>query len=374
IRTSDSSLVNLRASAILALGLFAERQDEIVAFLYKQLADSGMDRSTCAQIPIALSRLGKAAQPTLPKLLALLRARRTDIRLQESCVIALGRLTEPADAAVLEALYETIQYGKNPQARHFAFEALARIGARAARDPRAYDAELKQMLRFLRQELNRPKIRPHSPWASLALAELGREYPETSGDRVESTLEIIERFERSDNPSYKSAYAISLGLLEARNAGDILYQELLDTPNPNLRGYLAVALGMLRHTEALPILRQMVLDSRDPRAQLQCATALGLMEDTEALPLLLDALRQARTLGVISSLARAIGKLGDRSAIPTLKGMIEDESLNGLSRAYCCVALGLISQKTGSSWTARITDGVNYRTALPFLYEIMDMP
>jgi len=373
IRASDTTLVNLRASAILALGLYAERQDEIVSFLFEQLANAGMEREARAQIPIALSRLGKAAEPAIPELLTLLRARKADVLLQESCVIALGRLAEPANAPVLEALYETIQYGRDSQARHFAFDALARIGARAARDIRAHDAVLKQMLRFLRQELERPKHRPHSPWASLALAKIGREYPETSGARVDLTLEIIRTFEDSDNPSYKAAYAVSLGLLNARSAGSLLFQELLDTPDPNLRGYLAVALGMIRYTEALPTLRQMVLDSRAPRAQLQGLTALGLMGDAETLPLLLDGLRQAKTRDVISSLAKAIGKIGDKNAIPTLKGMIEDESLPGLSRAYCCAALGLISEKTGSSWTTRITDGVNYRTALPFLYELMDM-
>ena len=374
IRTSDSTERDLCGTAVIALGLFAERQPEIASFLAGQLGNSKMHRTARALIPITLGRLGQAAMPAMPELLRLLRNRRSDIHLQESCVIALGRLAQPDDHDVLDALYETIQYGINPQARHFAFEALARIGARAAEDPARHQEVLAKLLRFLRTELERPKKMPHSPWAGLALAQIGKELKETSRDRVDLTMAIIEAFERAGNPSYQAAHAISLGLLNAHSAGQLLYQELLNRPDPNLKAQLAVSLGMMRYTDALDTIRQLVIDPRDPGARLQYATALGLMGDAEVLPLLLAELRQAKTLGALSATAKVIGILGDKAAIPTLKEMIEDDSSSGLARGFACSALGRIAEKSESSWKTRISEGGNYRIVLPSLIEILDTP
>ena len=188
------------------------------------------------------------------------------------------------------------------------------------------------------------------------------------------TMAIIEAFERAGNPSYQAAHAISLGLLNAHSAGQLLYQELLNRPDPNLKAQLAVSLGMMRYTDALDTIRQLVIDPRDPGARLQYATALGLMGDAEVLPLLLAELRQAKTLGALSATAKVIGILGDKAAIPTLKEMIEDDSSSGLARGFACSALGRIAEKSESSWKTRISEGGNYRIVLPSLIEILDTP
>ena len=365
--------IDLRSAAILSLGLFDEGREEIVQFLVGLMKDTKMDRTTRAQIPVTLARLGEVAQPALPELLKEARAKKTDIRMQESCIIALGQLGRPEDDTVLEALYGLVEEGSNPQARHFALISLAQIGGQAAKDRDANGALLSKMNKFLLKELTKPKKKTHSPWAAISLALLGREYPDTAADRVTLTTKIMEEFDSSNNPSHKAGMAIALGLLNATSAAPSIYKELLDTHDSNLKGYLAVSLGMMRFTDALDTLRRLVLENKDPKMRLQVATSLGLMGDVEAVPLLLTALKEARTLGVISSMAKALGLIGDKNALPDLYALAQDSAAPGLARAFSCVAIGLIGEKTDLPWNCPLSEHTNYRTVVPALYEVLDI-
>ena len=373
ITSEKNSEIDLRSSAILALGLFKEGREEIVQFLVGQLKDKSMDRTTRAQIPISLGRLGEVAEPALPELLKEARGKKTDIRMQESCIIALGQLSKPEDKEVIDALYEIIEEGKQPQGRHFSFIALSQIGGLAAKDPETHAALLAKLNKFLLTELTKPKKKTHSPWAAMALALLGREYADTAEDRLTMINKIQEGFDSSNNPSYKAGMAVALGLLNATSSGKSIYDALLDTHDSNLRGYLAVSLGMMRHTDALETLRRLVLENKDPKMRLQVATALGLMGDVDAVPLLVDALKSAKTLGVISSMAKALGLIGDKNALPGLYELATDSKAPGLARAFSCVAIGLIGEKTDLPWNTPLSEHTNYRTVVPSLYEILDI-
>ncbi len=370
---NNNSEIDLRACAILALGLFQEGKDDIVQYLVGLLKDRDMDHTTRAQIPIALGRLGEPAALAVPQLLKEVKSKTTDIRVQESCVIALGLLGNPEDREILKALYDLIEEGRNEQARHFAFIALAQIGGRAAEDPDAHQELLDQLNRFLMQELASPKIQTHKPWAALALALLGRGYSETSHARAQIAAKVLEAFEASNNAHHQSAFAISLGLLNATSRGEAIYQRLLDTNDTSLKGYLAVSLGMMRYTRSLETLRNLVLDNRDEKMRLQVATALGLMADVEAVGLLIDGLRTAKALAVVSSMAKALGLIGDKNAIASLEEIIGDKKATGCARGFACVAVGLIGEKSDLPWNEPLSANANYRTVLPSLYEIFDI-
>ncbi|MBI4879288.1 MAG: HEAT repeat domain-containing protein [Planctomycetes bacterium] len=373
IDKNDNNEIDLRSSAILSLGLFQEGKEEIVQYLVGLLKDKGMDRTTRAQIPITLGRLGEPAAVALTQLRNEVRAKTTDIRMQESCVIALGQLAKPEDMEVLDTLFGMIEESENEQARHFAFIALSQIGGRAAKDPDAHAELLDKLNRFLMKELTSPKVKTHQPWASLALALLGREYSETSQNRAQVTSKILEAFEASNNPQYKSSFAISLGLLNATASGETIYKELLYTNEADLKGYLAVSLGMMRYTQSLETLRNLVLDNKDEKMRLQMATALGLMADVEAVGTLVEGLEGADVLGVISSMAKALGLIGDKTAIASLERLIKDGKAPGLARAFACVAVGLIGEKTELPWNEPLSSNANYRTVVPSLYEILDI-
>ncbi len=373
IDKNENAEVDLRSSAILSLGLFKEGKEEIVQYLVGLLKDKDMDRTTRAQIPVTLGRLGEPAAVALPQLLKEVKGKTTDIRMQESCVIALGQLAKPEDMEVLDTLYGLIEDSQNEQARHFAFIALSQIGGRAAGAPDAHQELLDKLNRFLMKELASPKIKTHQPWASLALALLGREYSDTSQNRAQVTSKILEAFEASNMPQYKSAFAISLGLLNATAAGEVIYKQLLDTNDTNLKGYLAVSLGMMRYSQSVETLRNLVLDNRDEKMRLQMATALGLMADIEAVGTLVDGLKGATVLGVISSMAKALGLIGDKTAIASLEGLIKDGKAPGLARGFACVAIGLIGEKSELPWNEPLSAHANYRTVVPSLYEILDI-
>lgn len=374
IKKEKDSEIDLKGSAILALGLFKEGRQDIVKELSELLKNDTLDRNVRAQIPIALGRLESDAIPTVPALRELILAKKTDNLLVQSCVIALGQLAAPEDKEVQKVLFDQIKDGSDEQSRHFSFIALAQIGDRAIKQSlEGNDEMLKGLNKFLLKEVTDPDTKTHQPWAGIALGLLGRAYPDSAEQRSLITSKVLDQFEKSSNPSYKSAFAISLGLLKANVAAETIFKEMSKTNDRNLKGYLAVSLGMMRHREAIETLRGLVLDDADDKMRLQVATSLGLMGDSGAVATLLDSLKKASTLNVTSSLARALGLIGDRQAVQPLVSLVNDAKSPGLARAFGCVALGLLAEKTALYWNTPLSVNSNYRTVIPAQYEILDI-
>lgn len=371
ITKNSNTEKDIRAMSVLALGMFKEGKEDIIPFLTELLKDEKMDENIAGQIPIALSRLG--ADSAIPMLQKLADGRKTLERVEESTVIALGLLTPASNKEVVSLLRDKIKDSERPQVRHFAIIALAEIAARATAGPDDNSEVISGITKFLLSEMTDAKKKPHEPWAGLGLALIGSKLEAGSRQWGDIAQKIQEKFEKEPNPSFKSAYAIGLGILNATVAGDIIQKEMLDSHEFNLQGYCAVALGMLRHADAKESLRKLVLDDKDPKLRLQIATALGLMGDIEASGLLLTALGKASTLTVISSLARAVGLIGDKSAVPELQKIVSNKTASALARGFGCVALGLLAEKTDLPWNAGISIGINYRTQVPSLGEVLDI-
>jgi len=371
ISDSGSAEIDLPSCAIVALGLFEVERERIARALIERLSDRRLPRLVRAQIPVSLGRLGEPA--AVPSLLSQADDDQVDIRLQESCVIALGRLAAPEDVEVTDFLRRQVREGSNVQSRHFALIAMSEIAGRAAADPESHAEMLRETERFLVKELRRPKSRAHIPWAGVSLALVAREYAVHDAARTDIIEKLVEAFHDTNNPSHKSAFAISLGLVDAGQAGDDLYEELLDTNDTQLKGYLSVALGMIRHAPARDTMRALVLDRRDAKMRLQVATALGLMGDTEALPVLYEALSDASTLTVVTSVANAIGLIGDSSAIDPLTEIVVNRKQPGISRGFAARALGLVAERGNLPWNEPMTAHVNYRTMVPALVELFDI-
>ncbi|MFG0318960.1 MAG: HEAT repeat domain-containing protein, partial [Planctomycetota bacterium JB042] len=350
IRAEPKGEVDLESMVVLALGQFEVRRDEIVAFLSARLTDPSLARTTAAQIPISLARLGGEAREALPQLVRLAAGRKTDVRMVESCVLALGSLADPDDAAVFELLMETIRDSKIEQARHFAFIALAELTGRAARDLPRYEARVDEVIAFLSAQLERPRAQTHQPWAATSLALIGRELGDASSRRVRIITTLIEAFEDSNHPIYRSAFATGLGLLEAHAAGEMLLDEFEEqlgkrSRSDELCGGLATALGLLRTPGATATLLRWLDERPAPRLSIQAVAALGRIGDPEAVAPLVARLRTATALNELASTARALGDLRDRAVAPRLVELIEDESASGLARAFACVALGRLAEK-----------------------------
>jgi HEAT repeat protein len=369
---ADVAEKSIRGSVLVGLGLFNEGKEEIITVMMDLLKDEKLDEDVAGQIPVALGRLG--AESALPTLLKLATGRKTNLRVEESSILALAQLAQPKDKEVVAALFEKIKDGQNDQARHFSIMALADITERALKvdfeGNRAFAAEItKELLK----EMTKAKQKQHEPWSGLALSVIGRNYAPDARERLEIAAKLDEKFTEERNPSYQPAYAVALGILNATTAAANIQAKMLDTNELNLKGFCAIALGMMKHAEAKDSLRKFVLDDRDPKFRLQVATALGLMGDVQATDLLVEAFRSAKTLNVISSLARAIGLIGDGKAIDPLEKLVADKGATGLSRGFGCVALGLLAEKSDLPWNARVSIGINYRTQISALREVLDI-
>jgi HEAT repeat protein len=173
-------------------------------------------------------------------------------------------------------------------------------------------------------------------------------------------------YDKETDPSYKSAFALSLGLLNARDKAKQIHQDFQESNDEDFRGYAAVALGFMNYTEAADDLRTFCQSKTiAPTFRLQVATGLGLMSDTEAVSVLITTLKDAQTLGVSSAVAKALGIIGDESAIDPLKEIAFDANVQPITRAFACVALGIVCEKTDLPWNSRISQDNNYRARVP---------
>ncbi|MBI4879322.1 MAG: HEAT repeat domain-containing protein [Planctomycetes bacterium] len=371
-RSTDAK-VDLKASCILALGLYQEARFEILPFLLEELENTRSADVIRAQIPIAIARHGEAARPALPLLLRTAQSRKTPAFVRQSCVVALGRLAVPEDAEVIEALRECAEKTDDQVTWHFAFIALGEIGARAAADPARHAQVLDEVGKFLLRHLVRPRNTSQLPWSATACALVGRSCAEGSEARKLFADKLGDVWSETRNPSQRAALAIALGLLEARSMGPALLAELSDSGDLGVKGALAEALGLMGFEQGAPELKRLLAEVNDADYRVQLATGLGLLGDLEVSGLLVKELESARTLWVTSSVAKALGNVGDRSALPPLLDLLKKKRRPGLARAFGAVALGLIGEKLALPWNARVTVGSNYIAAYHTQSEIMDI-
>ncbi len=369
IETTPSSDRDLKACAVVALGLMTnDARPRIVNFMTGLLADKRLDATVRSYIPTALGKLGGRA--AIAPLLAVLGDERTEHVVRQSAAIGLGRLSGIEDEAVIDALAAIITSGGDALTRHFAFISLAKIGA-ADTAPSAHEAAHRRITGLLSEQLTDPKRRTNRSWAGLSAALYGRVHPEAAATLVPL---LRDAYTEERDPSYKAAFAVALGLLDDRAMAPVIHADLLETQQEDFNGYACIALGLMRYEEAAATVRRLCRDpSVSTTYRLQTATSLGLMADPDAVDLLLDVLHESETLGVSAAVAQAIGLIGDVRSIGTLRAVAGDEDATDLVRAFACVALGLVGERTPLPWNAVIGADNNYAAGLPSVVEILDI-
>ena len=368
---------DLKAMAILALGLMPEGHEEIVPYLQGLMTDRSMDRIVRSQAPVSLGRLhsqnkggSSAAVAALPGVLALFQDDKTDNDLRRSLVLALGMLADIENTEIIDSLMEAVEKNTDDQTRHFSIMALAQIGGRD-KNPQDHAETHARLENFFLQELTKPKKITHQPYGAIGLAVYARNFEDkkkSAGDK------ILERFKNTNNPSYQGSMAVSLGLLSHTVAQDELWAEFEDSRDQPLKGYIAISLGLMRASGKADTIRQLIQQKGlDPKFRLQLARSLGLMGDTQAVKTLVDYLQTATTLAESSSSAQALGLIGDRSAIAPLIQIVSSKSKAELQRGFACVALGIIAEKNDLPWNTVFSVNSNYRAKVPALSEILDI-
>jgi HEAT repeat protein len=362
----------LRAAILLALGLFREPSLEATSFLIDRLDDDRLSQKVRAQIPIALMRHRDAARSALPRLLAIVKNRKTENLLRQSCTLALGELASPDDEQIIEALLDAAERASDDGASHFAWLALGSIGGRAAFAGETHAELVKQLQRALLRGVMRPRDRDHVAWAAFACALLGRELPRDGVARQEIERRLEDAFEDASAVEHRAAIGIALGLLERRQAERAVLREFEATRDYELSATLAESLGLMRSEDATPALRTRLETESDPKLKARLAIALGLLGDLEVSPRLVKELEATQTLYGLAALAKAIGVVGDRSALAPLVKRAEGDG-PALSRAFSAVALGLLGEKQPLPWNARVAENANYLANFTVLTEVLDI-
>jgi HEAT repeat protein len=388
IDSMPDSEKDLKSCAILALGMYNDPTEsaDITKYMIDVMARNQMDRMLRSLAPIALSRLDRSTAYTagLAPLLQKVRSDKTDDDMMRSCVIALGLLANMSDSEVLDALYSVIENHNDQQARHYAYIALGQIAARdgdtesGTKDAAKITANKEahdKLLAMLLEDAARPKKQTHQPWAALALSIYTRAQKETLPLSVSSAISRLEKsFEETNNPSYKGAMAVALGLLEANATAEMILKELNASNDQALQGYLAVSLGLMKHEAAADRMRAMITEKGiEGKFRLNLARGLGLLNDVKSMETLVNLIAESKTLSETASIAQAIGLIGDRSAIDPLVKLAEGKNEKQLVRAFACVALGLLSEKTPLPWNAVVGVGLNYRSKSDAMSEILDI-
>ena len=370
IKNSKDSDRDIRVGAIVGLGLMHDNPsvEKGAAFLTELLGDRKIDPVILSYVPTSLGKLHRAE--ATPALLKVFLDRDTDNYVLQSAAIALGMLGSIDQKDVVKALSDYVQEGKDMQTRHFCFISLAQIGARDT-DHDAHLEAHQALVKLLGDEITKPKAKTNRSWAAIASAIYAQKQDVAQPPLMER---IGQAYKKESDPSFKSAFALALGLLKANAFQEDIYADYRESGDPDFRGYAAVALGFLKYTDAADEMRARVEDkTTTPTLRLQVATGLGLMGDPQATTVLIKALESAQTLGVSSAVAKALGLIGDRTAIDPLRKLALDTKVTPLTRAFACVALGLVCEKTDLPWNARISADNNYRARVPAIDEILDI-
>jgi HEAT repeat protein len=373
IQNTADSEKDIKVCAIVALGLMdnasaAEAHD----FLLAKLEDRKLDAIIKSYIPTALAKMsGGKRTESVGKLLEVFKSKDTDHVVRQSCAIALGLMARLDQVEVVEALTDYIGEGKDAQTRHFCFMALADMGRRDKDHEQEHNDAHLALRELFGKELSKPDTKTNRSWAAMAAAIYAKEVKSA----VPKLAELLTKaYEKESDKSFKSAYAVALGLLNHAPAANQILDDFTAEKDEEFRGYAAVALGFMNFKEAGDPLRNLCQSKTiAPTFRLQIATALGLMADAEAVHVLVETLKSAQTLGVSSAVAKALGLIGDQSAIEPLKAIAQDKSVGDITRAFACVALGIVCEKTELPWNARISQDNNYRGRVPAIDEILDI-
>lgn len=330
----------LAACALSGLGMEGDTraQSVVAAVLTDLLDDRRLDPAVAATVPTALARLGR--RDSLDRVVACLVDRDADLLVKQSAALALGRLARLDDAHAREQLLRTVRHDKDRLTRRFGLIALGQMGAAAPWSPAH-----AQLVDTLREELDGDGAdREQRSWAALSLALLARAHPDAQAKALES---LRAAYLDETDPDHRGAFALSLGLLDDRSMGSLLDRDLRATRDELLAGALAEALGLLRHQASADVLQEVCARPGSSESlRLSAAMALGLIGDPEAVPLLLETLANTGSLGVRAACAKALGLIGDASAVEPLVALAGDDGRSEAARAFACVSLGLLGERT----------------------------
>jgi HEAT repeat protein len=297
------------------------------------------------------------------------KVKRSSIYIPQSCAQALGLMVKPfedkddKDGKYSKLLLEQWGNHRDTQTRNFSLLSLGLIGGKVNRD-------------VLLKEFDKASKDQEKPWCALALGVMtffkNEENKKTGVTEIDTLLAdtLTKSLKDSKNVSLTGALAISLGLVQARDAADEMRRRMLDNiAKEDMAGYLAIGLALMNDTGSIEDINNVVKQSvRRTELLQQAAIALGKLGDKRVAETLQALMTEGEpNLAKLSAIASALGFIGDQRTIAPLKKMLFDDKLQELSRAFAAVALGGIADKEPLPWNSKISQNINYRAAVETL-------
>jgi HEAT repeat protein len=275
--------------------------------------------------------------------------------IHQSAALALGQMGTPEDSNLCKILQEYMVKGKNQQAKSFCAISLGQIGGPGNRD---------FLISKLRQKRTKTLLKP---WISLGLAIESfrqREMHPTNPQSSAAKEVVYSAFKKEKNRLTASAFALSLGLMQAKDATVEVIERMQKYRNTQQAcGYMALALGLLGGEGKNEINSIVDRSSHFETLLSQASISLGLLGDKEIGSRLIKKMKDpSNGLAVQSALAQALGFIGDKRSIrPLVEIMQDSKSFKNIPRAFAAVALGLICDKEEFPWNSKISRNINYR-------------
>jgi len=237
IQNTKDSERDLKVCAIVALGLMDN--DEVpkaYEFLMQALEDRKLDAVIKSYIPTSIAKMAHGGRiEAKDALLKTFLDKDVDNYVRQSAAIALGLLGSMSDKPIVDGLLQYVAEGKDMQTRHFCFIALAEIGKRDKDNETANAAVHQKVTELFAKEIIKPSIKTNRSWAALAAAIYAKEI-------VSAQVVLIDQlgraYDKETDPSYKSAFALSLGLLNARDKKTGRVLTSIELPSPGEYGMM----------------------------------------------------------------------------------------------------------------------------------------
>ncbi|MCC7169366.1 MAG: HEAT repeat domain-containing protein [Planctomycetes bacterium] len=357
----------LAAGLILGAGAFTSEREAMAMSLGTLLDEARLPRELRALLPVSLGRLGSAAAPFVPRLLALGNDRDADLAARQSAWIALGRLCTVEDREVVAALCDCATNATDADLRHAALIALGEVTASAAT---ALD---ERVIETFVRAIERPKSRDDVAWAALGAAQCIRARPVTAPERIALGSRLTTQLEQASDPEATAMFALALGLARAADAVPSLTALVRDADVAIVRACAAEGLGLIGDATAADAVREQLAREFDDEAGASQALALGALGDRRATALLLARVANADSARTLVASALALGRLRDPAAVDPLLELARDASKPGVARGFAAIALGLIGERSPVRWNARFCVGANVNLSFDVQTEVMDI-
>lgn len=311
--------------------------------LIDKLAD---DRITVSYLLTSLGRMGdRAANAILLQHLT-----HKNVQVRRSAAIALGAAASPSDKDVVEGLIQLALNDADNMMKNFCYISLGKIGGDKAEE-------------FLIKELDRVR-RGNLPFVALAVGLTGR---------ADFGKKLLARYTSTKDISSRSALALSLALLNYREALGELRKVVDSGGDPVYRGYHALALGLMKDGESVERLLRLYAELNDVELHHFTAMALGLIGDLSVTKQLFAHLSPATGDLTRRSTAYNLGLIGDRKAIDPLKKIASSKKENSSIRKLAILGLGLLGDEAPVPVVSKITRDGNYTILETFMYELYNI-